>query len=646
MRAARRIRDALRSPIAIALLISSLVVLGIIALRTGGALESLELTAYDWYLRAQPATSMDRRIVLVTITEEDIQRLGHWPLTDATVADALTRLLAYRPRAIGLDLYRDLPVPPGRSDLDAVLKADRRVVVVTKIGEGTSDGIPPPSALANSDQVGFSDVVVDRGGIVRRGLLFLDRRDTIAYSFALRLALLYLQAENIGPQSDSRNPEHLRLGRTTIRPLEAHEGPYARADTGGYQFLLDFHGLPRGFPSFSFRHLLEDRIEPAALRDAIVILGVAAEGSKDFFYTPYSRGRDADQQISGIALHGHIASQLLRMALEGASPLRAVEAGHAALWIALWSLLGGVAGLASRSAWRFALIAGGGLLALGGLVYVGFRLGWWVPLIPPALGWFGAATLVTAYTSYWEKAQRAQLMGLFSRHLSPEIADAVWRQRHEFLDGGRPRPQRLTATVLFTDLVGYTSLSEDRSPQSLVEWLNVYMEAMAQPVIENDGLINQYIGDSIMALFGAPFPRATAAEVSRDAVNAVECALGMERNLQALNRRWQSEGLPTAAMRIGIFTGPVVGGSVGSAQRLAYTVIGDTVNTASRLESYAKDLFFDDPLGHPCRILIGATTASHLGERFELEAVGEVELKGKQRKVAIYRVVGHRRIQE
>ena len=207
------------------LLVSTLVFLGIIGLRNSGNLESLELAAYDWFIRFRPANSeASGRIILITVTENDIRNQGRWPLSDATLARVLAMLTQYRPRAIGLDIYRDILVPPGRDELNDVLTSNRHIVAVMKFGSDGEIGIPPPPVLENTEQVGFNDILIDPGGIVRRGLLFLDDGRTIAYSFALRLALLYLKAEGITPQPDVSNPKHLRLGDTTIQPFEASDG--------------------------------------------------------------------------------------------------------------------------------------------------------------------------------------------------------------------------------------------------------------------------------------------------------------------------------------------------------------------------------------------------------------------------------------
>jgi CHASE2 domain-containing sensor protein len=183
-------------------------------LRSTGALESLELAAYDWCLRLQPEPpGEDPRIVLIQITERDIRVQQRWPLTDRTLAQALEHIAQARPRAIGLDIFRDIPVPPGGEELAEVLQNNPNIIAMMKFGSGGEDTVPPPSVLKHTEQVGANDIVVDPDGVVRRGLLFLDDGKTTAYSFALRLALLYLQAEGVVPQPDQSNPEHLRLGR-------------------------------------------------------------------------------------------------------------------------------------------------------------------------------------------------------------------------------------------------------------------------------------------------------------------------------------------------------------------------------------------------------------------------------------------------
>jgi adenylate cyclase len=610
--------------------------------RSLGLLEAFELVAYDAYIRLRPADpSPNARIALVTIGERDILASG-WPLSDEILARAIEVVARHEPRAIGLDIYRDVPVTPGHRRLEAVLAAEPRVITVMKFAEGGSSGVRPPPALRDTEQVGFNDILVDPGGVVRRGLLFLDDGTTTSYSLALRLALLYLQAHGVVPQADSDNPSLLRLGRVTIRPLDPNEGGYVRADARGYQFLLDFKGAKQPFSSVELTSLLAGSFDPGLLRDRIVLIGVAAESIKDDFYTPLSQSLKAGQSMPGVVIHAQIASQLLRIGLDGDAPMAAPPEWQEWLWVLLWSVGGALVGWGVRSPWRLPLAAGGGLVGLSVLDFLAFFAGRWIPLVPPALGWLSAAGLVTAYMSHRETVQRTLLMQLFSRHVSPQVAEAIWRQRDQFLDGGRPRPERLVVTALFTDLAGFTAVSEKHTPEVLLDWLNEYMDAMTREVSHYGGVIRQYAGDAIIAIFGIPVPRQTQAEIDQDARNAVCCALAMESALRELNRRWRSESRPTTGMRVGIFTGHVVAGTLGSAERSEYVVVGDTVNTASRLESFDKELFAPDADTKPVRILIGEPTLNRLGAGFETERVGDVSLKGKEHTVSVYRVIGRR----
>ena len=306
----------------------------------------------------------------------------------------------------------------------------------------------------------------------------------------------------------------------------------------------------------------------------------------------------------------------------------------------LWSLLGTAAGLWIRSPWRLASLAIAGVLVLGLAGYGALLYDWWIPVVPPVLAWGLSGPLVLLYVSYEERAQRSVLMRLFAQSVSPEVADTLWQQREQFMAGSRPHPQRLIATVLFTDLEGFTSVSECLGEQELVDWLETYLDVMSQQVMAHRGVINKYMGDAIMALFGVPIPRLSEAEISQDAVHAVQCALAMQHELIQLNRRWQAQQQPTIKMRVGIYTGPLVAGTVGSTERLEYTVLGDTVNTAARLESHAKETFTVEVSDSPCRILIGETTLQYVGQQFQTQYVGEVHLKGKEHMTTIYRVLG------
>jgi adenylate cyclase len=247
--------------------------------------------------------------------------------------------------------------------------------------------------------------------------------------------------------------------------------------------------------------------------------------------------------------------------------------------------------------------------------------------------------MVVASTLAREQKDRTMLMRLFSRHVSREVADKIWQERGQLFEDGRPRPQELVATVLFMDFKGYTSASETMSPPALMDWINSYLDTMTKVIMGHGGVIDDYAGDSIKADFGVPLRRESDEEVARDAVNAVMCALAMEDEMLRLNEKHARNGLSTVGMRIGIHTGPLVAGCLGSAQRMKYTTVGDTVNTAAHLENFGRGAIAEPQDRRPCRILISESTARLLDNRFQLESIGEVSLKGKSQPLLAFRVV-------
>lgn len=626
--------------------ITLLVFLGILGLRWEGYLERAELDAYDWSLRLRPVKpGPTSPITLVAITDEDIRELGQWPVTDEVLARALTIVAQHHPRAIGVDIYRDLEVPPGRQELNQILSAHPEMMMVMKFGKIEQGGIPGPAVLRGTDRVGFSDVVVDADGIVRRGLLFLDDGINFYRAFSLLLALQYLKPAGIVPEPAIENPDWVQLGQTVFRPFESHDGGYVEADAQGYQFLLDLERGENVFPTISLGALLAEDFKPEWVQNNIVLIGVVAQGVKDYFYTSQCGTLTVCPQIPGIELHGYIVRQLLRLAQEkGHVAIATFPDSLEAGWIGLWVLGGGLIGAWVRGAWRFSLAVLMGIVLLGGIVVSGMMVGKWIPFVPPVLGWMVNGMVVTALMSNREKQDRTVLMSLFSRHVSPEVAQAVWAERDQFLENGRLRPQKLVVTTLFSDLEGFTPIAEKMEPHRLLDWLNTYMERMVNIIISHEGVVDDYYGDMIKAGFGVLKTGQTEEDIGQDAKKAVSCAIAMEEEMTRLNREWQEHGLPAVRMRIGIQTGPVVVGSLGSAQRLKFTTLGDSVNIAARLESFQKDSAEWWVGEEVCRILIGDTTKQYLGEHlWSLKEVGVVSLKGKAIGVSVYRLYSRKK---
>lgn len=309
------------------------------------------------------------------------------------------------------------------------------------------------------------------------------------------------------------------------------------------------------------------------------------------------------------------------------------------IYTLFWCVLGGMVGLWIRSPWRFAPITVVCLLAVPSLAWMAFISGWWIPIVAPSVAFATATALVVSFASYQERVMRDILMKLYSQSVSKEIAESIWEDRESFLDGQRPRAQNLVATVLFTDLKGFSSISENMEAAELYDWLDTYLGAMAQVIQKHGGVLNKFIGDACMVIFGVPVPRTTREQQAEDAMAGVKCAVAMGRRLVQLHDEWQKAGLPVVSMRAGIYTGIVAAGSVGSDERFDYTIYGDVVNTAARLESYDKTLSDPDLLANRCRILIGAPTHDLLDGAFPGRKIGLIEVKGKATKVSVYQIL-------
>jgi adenylate cyclase len=276
---------------------------------------------------------------------------------------------------------------------------------------------------------------------------------------------------------------------------------------------------------------------------------------------------------------------------------------------------------------------------LGLLGYAALSLGFWVPVVAPGAAWLGTSAAYTAWISSRERAQRAELMQIFSRVQSPRVADELWRRRGEYLVDGRLEPKAATVTVLFLDMKGYTANAEKMAPDQLLAWINDFMAPMARLVEEHGGYPDDYFGDGIKADFGVPVLCETEEAIAETARDAIRCAAAMVAELVQINAGYAAANLPTVALRIGIHTGPVVVGLLGSRNKGKYTVVGDAVVIAQRLES--TDQVAHDFEEQPCRVLVSERTHSFvepasISSRFE--PMGRVHLKGKQALVGVYKM--------
>lgn len=554
--------------------IANIIFLSVLAMRHHGWLQAFELKAYDLSFWVKPAQSADHRVVLIGLTEVDIAKLGY-PVPDQILTDVLARLKALNANVIGVDIYRDVPVQPGYEHFQHFLQETKNLIWVSKLAN-KDKVIRPPKVLEGSDQIGFNDIVDDAGGVVRRALLFLDDGNSSYTSFPLQLALRYLSTHGVEIGSDPVRSDYIRIGNATIPAFEGNDGPYNQADAAGYQFLINYKRFSEPLARYSFDEVLSGKVTASEIGDKIVLVGVTADSVNDVFMTPIGNGHDNSFQIYGLELHGHIVSQLLRFGFGEDAPIRVVDKQYESLWIWLWAMAGGVAAFSVRSifhSFAVALLLPTLLLLISLLAWM---QNWWLPFAVPMLSYGLAGSGSGFYMARYLRRKNSFVRNIFGRYMSDEIVQKLLESPEGLKLGG----QSLMATIMFTDLRGFSAISERLAPETVVDMLNIYLREMTKVIFRHGGSINEFMGDGILIVFGVPTNHAD------DAKRALLCAVEMQLAMSEVNARNRALGLPKLEMGIGIHTGKIVAGNVGSDMRAKYAVVGSHVNLASRVESF------------------------------------------------------------
>jgi adenylate cyclase len=600
-------------------------------IRQFGGLQPLELKAYDLIMRSRPDPGIDSRLLIVEITETDIQTIKQWPIPDGILARVLANLQQHQPRTIGIDIYRDLVIPPGHAELVKQLQKPN-IIGVTSIGTQLIPSIAPPPTIS-SKQVGFVNIPIDPDGVVRRQLIFAKDKQNILTAFSLQLALLYLEVEGILPQLNTKG--QYQLGNAVFDKLQSNSGGYQNIDAKGYKLLLNYRTPKKIAQTVTLTEVLQGNYKPEWVKNKIVLIGTNSFSVKDEFLTPYQEGKIQVQEMPGIEVHGQIVSQILSAVLDGKPLFRFWPEYWELLWIILWGILGGYWGYKIKH--PLVLIAGNflGLIVLLAVSYGLFLQLLWIPIAAPILAYILTFLGIVIHQTWEFQEQQKIVMKLLGQQTSSEIANALWKERSHLINSGIFPPQTLTATILFTDLKNFSAIAEKHSSEDLMNWLNQYLGLMTDIVLNHNGIVSKFTGDGLMAVFGVPVPRINLKDIAKDAENAVNCALEMGQCLSELNQKWQQQKLPEVRMRIGIYTGVVTVGSLGGKNRLEYGVIGDSVNIASRLESCEKDRHVGD-----CRILTTKETLIYLPKKYTIESWGELTLKGREKRVEVYQILG------
>jgi adenylate cyclase len=635
--------------------------------------QTFEWSLYDLRMRRtiDPAGA-PKRIAIVEIDEQTLRAFepvaGRWPWPRFFHAGLIDYLARGPASVVAYDV--GFFEPDGRSGFDvegttwtgpesdgvfveSVQKAGNVVLLAEASYEGSADGkdaavdrVPPIAglrldgaleerpivrapftALAGAARgLGHNLFVLDTDGPLRRTTPFLRSEGQPVPSLAMAA---YLALAKVAPGSIRIDGGILAAGDARL-PLLSFPVPRLPGETGAthaLHALIRFRGpavQPDGTPTYrtySFGDLLlsEDdivnqrppRVDPAVFKDAIVFVGVTAAGLHDVFVTPLG----PTGKIPGAQIHATVMDQLLSHTALVKAPVWSVTAltGALALGVAFLTVL-----LPMRWGALSTLILAG---VLGLVSVVVFRAGTWVPLVPGLLGIVFSSVGGLAWQYFVEGRDKRQVTQLFSRYVSKDVFDQVLANPALAELGGRRR----TMSVLFSDMRGFTAMTERGDPEALVAQLNEYFSRMVEVVFANHGTIDKFVGDMVMALFGAPVDDPDHAD------HAVATAVDMVRALEVLNARWIAEGRPALGIGIGVNSGEMIAGNIGSASIRSYTVIGDAVNLGARLESLNKE--------RGTTIIISAATVALLKAPPPMRPLGSVVVKGKSVPVDIFEVL-------
>jgi adenylate cyclase len=620
----------------------------------------VELKTYDWRMRrtAKPETARPE-IALVEIDEYSLRNLqpnaGRWPWPRAVhsmlidyLSRAPARVIAYDIDFAEADTRRGFDFGGGsisgaESDAELVdsVKAAGNVLLLAdatyEAAQG-GGGAPAPDAGIRGDGPGPVDrpvvfppfpplaaaaagvahnlFVLDPDGPLRHTVPLVRSGGRAIPSFGLLAAL---RATGISPGDVHVDRETLRIG-DRAQPLAWR---HVAGATGDQQFLwglIDFRG-EHAYPTYSFFDLeyseeqilagVKPKIDPSVFKNKIVFVGATATGLKDAFQTPFAAG-----EMPGIHIHAAVADDILSNRFLRMAPRRETHAT-----ILVTGVLVGMLAV-MLPAWWATVLTIALAAAFGWEATRAFAGGYWMnvtqPLATAAVALFGGV----AYQYVVEGRERRKMARLFGQFVSKDVFEQLVADPSLARLGG----QRRDMTVLFSDIRGFTTVSEKGQPEEIVGMLNEYFTEMVAIVFRHRGTLDKFVGDMVMALFGAPL------DDPDHAAHAADTALDMIAALDALNARWTAAGRPALDIGIGISTGPMIAGNIGSDAIMSYTVIGDTVNLGARLESLNKE--------HGTRIIISETTRERLGPPYRSRPLGAVVVKGKTQSVAIFELVG------
>ncbi len=554
----------------------------------------------------QRESATNKKIYIIGIDDKTLEQYGavntwsrHIP---ARLVETLNRDESTRPAVIGFDvIYSEKGDEEGDSHFARACREAGNVAAALSFSfkempERDERGkvaynpyhveyvIAPYDSLRDQVTVGYANTAVDRDGVVRQAMACIDYEGERVYSLSSQIYRMY---------QESRGEE------AVFPPV------YGR----GNLYYFSYSGKPGGYNMVSMAEVLDGTVDPRLFKDAIVLVGACAVGMQDS-YTP---AVSHSSQMYGVEIHANIIDALLKGKTQ--LPVQPFFYGAGA------AILCGVFFLLTRKMKIIPASVSTAVLILADIVFARFMYsrGILVPvaLIPVVVALLYGERVIEGYLA--EILRRRRVVNVFKQYVAPQIVEKISRDTDfELVLGGENRH----IAVLFVDIRGFTTMSESLRPEEVVEILNEYLSLTTKSIFDNGGTLDKFVGDATMAVFNAPFA------LDDYIFKAVCTAWDMKAGADAIAEKFEKRFGKTVAFGIGVNCGDAVVGNIGCEFRMDYTAIGDTVNTAARLESNAKR----------GQILISQAVYEAVKDRVKVTPMGEIPLKGKSKGVFVYQV--------
>lgn len=677
------------------LVVYAFVVLGQSSKAGFSFLNNIELRSLDERFRLRGTRPHDEGIVIVDIDEKTLQKVGAWPVPRDAYAKVVDRLAEGGARVVGFDVSFPTPEKnsavdalkqleqelngsaspaviekiralEATSDHDAQLadslkKADNVVLGQLFLSEDRAKDISPATAeeyyyvLSNkpftgmrkltsgkrdfdlmraweqaggavasgveanirilaeaAKSYGFFDNNPDADGTMRHALLLVRYQDKELYA-SLPLQMLQV-AEDIKPQSMNANIAEDGLENMEVGPYTFDVGKNGTA-------LINYVGPYGTYKHYSLADVIDGTVPANTFKGKMVLVGATAKGIGDLRTTPFFSGNNA---YMGVEIHANVLDNMLHSGDRGRGFLaRGFNEEMIDLFLLVALGLGFGFAFGRLKPFHATLAAIAGILGFGYLVFFAFaHFGMWLSFVIPAGTLLADYAGITSFRMIFEEREKRKIRKSFSSYVSPGVISLIEKEPKKYFRTGGEMKE---LSIMFSDIRSFTTISEGLSPDELVQLLNEYLGEMTEIIFRRWGTLDKYIGDAIMGFWGSPYPQAD------HAIRACACAIDMGHRLEELNMKWEAQGRRTLSIGIGINTGPVNVGNMGSDKRLAWTVMGDHVNLASRLEGQTKD--------YHIQCIVGEGTYQNAKEHYVFRDLDKIRVKGKLKPVNIYQLL-------